>query len=330
MQDERVDATTRGFLGLTVACAQCHNHKFDPSPQMDYYSLQGVFSSSELNQAPLAPKDVVEKWDAQKKAIDKLQTRLKEFIDEQTDQLGAILASQTSRYMLAIRQLVPADDLDRETLDRWTSYLANPKKDYPHLNRWSELVAKGGARGDFEAAATDFQTKVEAVNEEKHLVDEKNKIKLGLNPSRNDMSQADLFSLPIEQYNFWRDLFSDARKDAGAPEDARGVFTMGAQDRPFPGRRMEAADGIAAQGTGGRSPRSATAAVSFRRPLRTARLRAISGWRSAETATIKEMWCGGICRPSCAMRSPSLTPMAAGGWNWPRASPIQKIRLRRA
>src|SRR5438093_671988 len=104
MQDERVDATTRGFLGLTVACAQCHNHKFDPIPQTDYYSLQGVFSSSELSEAPLAPKDVVEKWDARKKALDKLQTKLKEFIDQQTDQLGAILASQTSRFMLATRQ----------------------------------------------------------------------------------------------------------------------------------------------------------------------------------------------------------------------------------
>ncbi len=50
MQDERVDATTRGFLGLTVACAQCHDHKFDPIPQKDYYSLQGVFSSTRLQQ----------------------------------------------------------------------------------------------------------------------------------------------------------------------------------------------------------------------------------------------------------------------------------------
>ncbi len=88
MQDERVDATTRGFLGLTVACAQCHNHKFDPIPQKDYYSLQGVFSSSELNKVPLAPKDVVEKWDAEKKAIDKLETRLKDFVAAQADQLG--------------------------------------------------------------------------------------------------------------------------------------------------------------------------------------------------------------------------------------------------
>ena len=88
MQDERVDATTRGFLGLTVACAQCHNHKFDPIPQKDYYSLQGVFSSSEMNKVPLAPKDVVEKWDAEKKAIDKLETKLKDFVAAQTRSVG--------------------------------------------------------------------------------------------------------------------------------------------------------------------------------------------------------------------------------------------------
>ena len=38
---------TRGLLGLTVACARCHDHKFDPIPTDDYYSLYGVFASSE-------------------------------------------------------------------------------------------------------------------------------------------------------------------------------------------------------------------------------------------------------------------------------------------
>ena len=228
MQDERVDATTRGFLGLTVACAQCHNHKFDPIPQKDYYSLQGVFSSSELDKVPLAPKDVVEKWDAEKKAIDKLETKLKDFVAAQTDQLGGILASQTSRFLLASRKLAPADDLDVETLERWSKYLESPKKEHPYLNRWFELAAKGATREEFEAAAREFQAKVEEVNEEKHLVDEKNKIKLGLDPTRNDMSQADLFSLSIEKYNFWRDLFAEARSDAGgARKTAAGVYFYG-------------------------------------------------------------------------------------------------------
>lgn len=44
--DDRIDATTRGLLGLTVACARCHDHKFDPIPTADYYSLYSVFASS--------------------------------------------------------------------------------------------------------------------------------------------------------------------------------------------------------------------------------------------------------------------------------------------
>ncbi len=44
--DERIDTTTKGFLGLTVACARCHDHKFDPIPAADYYSLHGIFAST--------------------------------------------------------------------------------------------------------------------------------------------------------------------------------------------------------------------------------------------------------------------------------------------
>jgi hypothetical protein len=52
--DERIDATTRGFLGLTVACSRCHDHKFDPIPTADYYSLHGIFASIvEPRQNPL-------------------------------------------------------------------------------------------------------------------------------------------------------------------------------------------------------------------------------------------------------------------------------------
>jgi hypothetical protein len=43
--DERIDATTKGFLGLTVSCSRCHDHKFDPIPAADYYSLHGIFAS---------------------------------------------------------------------------------------------------------------------------------------------------------------------------------------------------------------------------------------------------------------------------------------------
>lgn len=45
--DDQIDVVTRGTLGLTVTCARCHEHKFDPIPTEDYYSLYGVFRSSE-------------------------------------------------------------------------------------------------------------------------------------------------------------------------------------------------------------------------------------------------------------------------------------------
>ncbi len=54
--DEQIDTTTRAFLGLTVSCARCHDHKFDPVPIADYYSLHGIFASIEESyQKPQLP-----------------------------------------------------------------------------------------------------------------------------------------------------------------------------------------------------------------------------------------------------------------------------------
>jgi mono/diheme cytochrome c family protein len=43
--NDRIDVVTKGTLGLTVTCARCHDHKFDPIPTQDYYSLRGIFAS---------------------------------------------------------------------------------------------------------------------------------------------------------------------------------------------------------------------------------------------------------------------------------------------
>jgi hypothetical protein len=46
--DDQLDTTGRAFLGLTIGCARCHDHKFDPIPAVDYYSLAGIFRSTEV------------------------------------------------------------------------------------------------------------------------------------------------------------------------------------------------------------------------------------------------------------------------------------------
>jgi len=52
--DDRIDTTTRTFLGLTVACARCHDHKYDPIPTRDYYSLYGIFLNTVERLEPVA------------------------------------------------------------------------------------------------------------------------------------------------------------------------------------------------------------------------------------------------------------------------------------
>lgn len=51
--EDRVDTVSRGLLGLTVACARCHDHKYDPIPTSDYYALAGVFASTQMFNRPI-------------------------------------------------------------------------------------------------------------------------------------------------------------------------------------------------------------------------------------------------------------------------------------
>ena len=66
---DRVDTVTRTFLGLTVACARCHDHKYDPITQEDYYALAGVFASTKM--VNKTPEGVVQKGDLEAAKMDK-------------------------------------------------------------------------------------------------------------------------------------------------------------------------------------------------------------------------------------------------------------------
>jgi hypothetical protein len=88
--DDRIDVTTRGLLGLTVGCARCHDHKYDPIPTKDYYSLYGVFASSvEPKELPLigVPAQTAEyqafasELQSREKAVAEFQTKNKAELD---------------------------------------------------------------------------------------------------------------------------------------------------------------------------------------------------------------------------------------------------------
>jgi len=89
--DDRIDVVTRGMLGLTVACARCHDHKYDPISAKDYYGLYGVFTSSvEPKELPLLsePEQTKEYLEFQKKltelemVVKDYQTKNKKELDE--------------------------------------------------------------------------------------------------------------------------------------------------------------------------------------------------------------------------------------------------------
>jgi hypothetical protein len=213
-QDDRVDVTTRGFLGLTVACAQCHDHKFDPIPTKDYYSLLGVFTNTKLGEYPLAPAPTVSDYKARKKKVDDQEAAIKEFVTNQSDQLALILAGRTSDYLIAacrVRSSKEANDdvakaesLDPETLKRWVAYLKKTEKEHPFLNAMPQ--ASGEALSTF---AADFQKRAVAVFSEKKSVDDQNNIRLGGSMERKDLTNANLLSLERDKYFLWRDLFGN-------------------------------------------------------------------------------------------------------------------------
>jgi cytochrome c551/c552 len=76
--DDLVATTSLAFLGQTVGCARCHNHKFDPISQKDYYRMQAVFFSTKGVEYPLVLPEVVARHEAETKRIREAQKPLKD------------------------------------------------------------------------------------------------------------------------------------------------------------------------------------------------------------------------------------------------------------
>ncbi|MGI8989454.1 MAG: PSD1 and planctomycete cytochrome C domain-containing protein [Bryobacteraceae bacterium] len=179
-RDDKIDTVSKAFLGLTVACARCHDHKYDPISQKDYYALGGVFGSSGYWEYNLAPETQVAVYKAHREKIKDRQAAIAEFMDSTTIEVAETLAGRTSRYMLAGRKILlskaaseeKADEekLDSETLQRWVSYLGEKERQHPYLREWDALMARGGG-SDAEAKrlADQFQALVLSVIADKKI-----------------------------------------------------------------------------------------------------------------------------------------------------------------
>ena len=79
---ERTDVIGAAFLGLTVGCARCHNHKFDPISQKDYYRLQAYLAETQENDILLVPPQQKKEWEEKTKAVNGELRKLRKALDQ--------------------------------------------------------------------------------------------------------------------------------------------------------------------------------------------------------------------------------------------------------
>jgi hypothetical protein len=152
--DDRIDVVTRGTLGLTVACARCHDHKFDPIPTKDYYALHGIFASSEEpGELPLlAPLRDTPDYEDYLKAKAKIEGEIPEFKDKEVAKFIGELRQHVGDYLLGARDAARLAEpskfetfagerkLDPVVLKRWMKELeSRNKKDDAIFGPWFAL-----------------------------------------------------------------------------------------------------------------------------------------------------------------------------------------------
>ncbi len=256
---DRVDAVTRGFLGLTVACARCHDHKYDPIPQTDYYALAGVFYNTIYEEYPAAPKKIVEEYAKLEDDLDLKQKILQEESQNLSTELSHTLALQISNYLEGVyevagkpkkemAQVVEQRKLDYELLERWIKYMGKVTDKYKSKEPWQAMMKKGGTPAEAKKLAEAFQGEVIEAMLQKTDIDAQNKVITdkdieGTKPKKrtdkpsNFVSNRDfnpgswlrLLSLPEEQNNLWIEIFQRELRD---DDDPNAMMASGRQGNP--------------------------------------------------------------------------------------------------
>lgn len=154
--DDKVDVAIRGTMALTVSCARCHNHKFDPIPTADYYSLYSIFANThEPEELPyLDPASAnSEKELALKKDRDKIEDEIAKYREKRFPELKADYRApdKITKYLLAthdarelkkdteLQKLAEEKDHNLYMLRRWQNYLK--KSDSAVFALWRSLSA---------------------------------------------------------------------------------------------------------------------------------------------------------------------------------------------
>ncbi|MDZ4820709.1 MAG: DUF1549 domain-containing protein, partial [Planctomycetota bacterium] len=147
--DDRIDVVMRTTQGLTVACARCHDHKFDPIPTADYYSLFGVFDASEEQLQPLSTPSAEYQAELQAreaKVTDRLQREHQQIERVGRQSVGQYLlataydATKISRDSPLGKAMADSKEIDR-LVERWKAFVERrTKSHHAILSPWNAFA----------------------------------------------------------------------------------------------------------------------------------------------------------------------------------------------
>lgn len=152
--DDRIDVVTRGTMGLTVACARCHDHKYDPIPTRDYYSLYGIFANCRERVLPIAEPAVGDKaFEAFDKGLRERQQKLDDALAKARSEWTTRTRARTADYLFAqfelqkypedtFNQVFSKDDILPAYVRQWQAYLVEAQqRGDPVFTPWHAYAA---------------------------------------------------------------------------------------------------------------------------------------------------------------------------------------------
>lgn len=167
--DDRIDVVMRGTLGLTVACARCHDHKYDPISQRDYYSLYGVFQSCAEALVPCSELPANGELTTLRKTLaDTMARRRDEQMARSRARVREHLEAQLEleKYpQEGFDQILDEKDLNPYIVRRWQDYLAaDARRDQPIFAEWHRL-ARAQDKAGLRAAAARYASDLDAIDQ---------------------------------------------------------------------------------------------------------------------------------------------------------------------
>ncbi|WP_397570767.1 DUF1553 domain-containing protein [Schlesneria sp. T3-172] len=225
--DDRIDVVTRGTMGLTVACARCHDHKYDPIPTADYYSLYGVFlNSTERLQAIAEPPVRDEAYEAFDKELQKRRQQLHDTLQQKRTEASDRVRERVTDYLVAqtelskypeegFDQVLAVTDVIPTFVRRWEAWLAlETRIQDPIFGPWRRFAALKA-----DEFAEQSPLIVKALNDEPALVNSKVLSALS-RPPATMREVAERYGTLLQAVNRDWKLHLEKGKAAGLPDPA--------------------------------------------------------------------------------------------------------------